>query len=249
MVISSPAMQRDTGLALGVIGGMIGTILGAAVSSQGASKQEVPDKRLELAYEAGQKRLAMQDATLGNLRTRANTLLIAAALFISFGVGFGVFDANRSNVSAQPGLVIGIGFFSGPNSPEGTSSGWRILQMVLTFATLIGIGVCVIIVLSPMKTGWVYGPSASLIMKNRSIYIDEDSMREYVIGQMIPAIDRNEDKLKFRFKAFRIAIYLLLAEAGVVLTMLPIWANILHELRPIWANILDEIGGWLAWLI
>jgi hypothetical protein len=42
------------------------------------------DKRLELAYDAAEKKLSMQDATLGNVRTRANTLLATAALFTSF---------------------------------------------------------------------------------------------------------------------------------------------------------------------
>jgi hypothetical protein len=35
---------------------------------------QASDKRLEMAYDAAQKKLAMQDTTLGNVRTRANNL-------------------------------------------------------------------------------------------------------------------------------------------------------------------------------
>lgn len=35
------------------------------------------DKRLELAYNAAEKMLALQDSTLANVRTRANNLLAA----------------------------------------------------------------------------------------------------------------------------------------------------------------------------
>jgi hypothetical protein len=46
------------------------------------------DKRLELAYDAIQEKLKMQDATLASTRTWANNLLATSALFISSaGVG------------------------------------------------------------------------------------------------------------------------------------------------------------------
>jgi hypothetical protein len=53
---------------------------------------QTSDKRLELAYDAAQKKLAMQDTTLGNVRTRANTLLATAALFTSFSAGIGLLN-------------------------------------------------------------------------------------------------------------------------------------------------------------
>ena len=62
------------------------------------------DKRLELSYDAAAKKLSMQDATLGNVRTRANTLLATAALFTSFSAGIGLISTDPTKGSVFPRL-------------------------------------------------------------------------------------------------------------------------------------------------
>jgi hypothetical protein len=57
---------------------------------------------VELAYEAAQQWLSMQDTTLANLRTRANNLLAAAALFTSFSAGVGLINNDPKKALVFP---------------------------------------------------------------------------------------------------------------------------------------------------
>jgi hypothetical protein len=52
------------------------------------------DTRLELAYAAGQARLSGQNATLANLRSRANNLLATSALLSSLATGIGLLNTD-----------------------------------------------------------------------------------------------------------------------------------------------------------
>jgi hypothetical protein len=99
------------------------------------------DKRLELAYDAGEKKLAMQDSTLGNVRTRANNLLATAALFTSFSAGIGLTNTDRTK---SPVL-----------SP---CAGTALLVVVIL------LGISVLYVALP-ATNWQFVPSAEKIME------------------------------------------------------------------------------------
>lgn len=154
------------------------------------------DKRLELAYNAAEKKLSMQDATLSSVRTRANTLLATAALFTSFSAGVGLISTDPSKGRVFPPIAGAV-----------------LLVMV------VALGVCVLVVIWPAK-GWVFVPSASKIMARYNAGDDESSIRKYVIGEMISGGRKNEAQLKFKQKAFRAAAVLLACEVAVLVLVL-----------------------------
>jgi hypothetical protein len=154
------------------------------------------DKRLELAYEAAQQKLSVQDATLGNVRTRANNLLAAAALFTSFAAGVGLIKTNPGHSA----------MFS------------RYVAMALLVVVAL-LGLSALSVIWPAK-GWVFVPSASKIMQMYDSGEDETSIRQFVIAAMIDGGNANSVKLKRKQDAFRVAAALLLAEIVLLLAVL-----------------------------
>jgi hypothetical protein len=154
------------------------------------------DKRLELAYDAGQKQLAMQDTTLGNVRTRANNLLAVAALFTSFAAGLGLINADKTK-----GPVI---------SP---CAAIALLIIVLL------LGIMVIYVIWPVN-GWVFVPSAAKIMDKYNEGADEEAIRKYVIQKMIEGGKKNDEALRDKQLMFRVAVILLVLEIVLLLTIL-----------------------------
>lgn len=159
--------------------------------------QALSEKGLELAYEASQKRLDSQDTTLGNLRSRANTLLASAALFISFSSGVGLIHAG--DPTRGPAI-----------DPS---------QAKLLVGVVVALGVCVLIVQLP--TGdWAYGPRPTVIMTKYHDHETETGIRIDIVDEMIKDIGANEKKLVWRARAFRGAAFLLLLEAALLLSML-----------------------------
>jgi hypothetical protein len=154
------------------------------------------DKRLELAYDAGEKKLAMQDSTLGNVRTRANNLLAVAALFTSFAAGLGLINTDPTH-----GPVI--------------SSCAAIMLLVVVML----LGVTVLYVIWPAKD-WAFVPSARKIMDRYREGQSEDAIREYVIGEMIVGGNKNARALDEKQVAFRIAVILLVVEVALLLMIL-----------------------------
>jgi hypothetical protein len=154
------------------------------------------DKRLELAYDAGKKKLAMQDSTLGNVRTRANNLLATAALFTSFSAGIGLINTDRTK-----GLVL---------SP---CAGTALLIVVIL------LGISVLYVALP-ATNWQFVPSAEKIMEKYDQGQDEASIRKFVIAAMIQGGKDNQAKLDRRQWAFRLAALLLVVEIALLVWIL-----------------------------
>ena len=60
------------------------------------------DVRITLAYEAATDVLQSQDVTLGNVRTRAGTVLTVAALLTSFAAGLGLINVDSRNGAVFP---------------------------------------------------------------------------------------------------------------------------------------------------
>lgn len=171
-----------------------------AMTSGGTTNEPVAeDKRLELAYNAGKNTLSMLDTSLGNVRTRANTLLATAALFTSFATGIGLI-----NTDAHKGVVL---------SP---------CKGLLLLLLLVALGICALFVLWPIDD-WPYGPSAKVTMEKYNTGDDEGAIRKFVIGAMIDGIDKNKGKLKARQRAFQWAALLLVAEVGLLVAMLTVW--------------------------
>lgn len=164
------------------------------------------DKRLELAYDAAEKKLSMQDATLSNVRSRASNLLATAALFTSFATAIGLVKADPEKGSAiSPGAAA------------------------LLLAVVVALGGCVIVVIWPIK-GWVFVPSAEKIMARYDAGDDEEAIRRYVIHEMIAGGKRNAPRLRSKQTAFRIAASLLVVEVALlvlVLFMKGVWSWLL----------------------
>lgn len=74
-------------------------------TSQAPRDVQVPDAGLVLAYDDACELLKMQDATLGNVRSRATQVLSTAALLTSISAGLGIInlDAKRGDVLGQSG--------------------------------------------------------------------------------------------------------------------------------------------------
>jgi hypothetical protein len=159
--------------------------------------QALSEKGLELAYDACQKRLDSQDTTLGNLRSRANTLLASAALFISFSSGVGLIHA--SDPTRGPALD--------PSHAK------------LLVGIVVALAVSVLSVQLPTRK-WAYGPQPEVIMTKYQAQWTETGIRFEIVKKMITDIDLNEKKLVRRAWAFRGAALLLMVEAALLLSML-----------------------------
>lgn len=154
------------------------------------------DKRLELAYNAGAKQLEMQDATLANVRTRANNLLAVAALFTSFAAGLGLVNADRSKEPViSPCAAVAL----------------LVIVVLLGFMVI-----CVIWTVDE----WVFVPSAAKIMEKYQEDDDEDAIRMFVINALIDGAKKNDAALRDKQLYFRVAVILLLVEIVLLLTML-----------------------------
>ncbi|WP_197382858.1 hypothetical protein [Mycolicibacterium mengxianglii] len=153
---------------------------------------------IELAYNAGIDQLAAQTTTMESLRTRANNILAATALFISFAAGVGLINTDPSR-----GAVL-----------HPTAG-------VLLFAVVVALSCCALYVVWPAKN-WVFVTSAKKILERYDAGDDEAAIRRYVIGELIEGAKSNHAKMKAKQKAFRWAASLLVAEivllVGVLLT-------------------------------
>lgn len=159
--------------------------------ASGPAKPE-PDKRLELAYDAAKETLKLQDATLTNTRTRANNLLAATALFISFAAGVGLINTDPKRGAVFPA--------------------WAALILLLV---VVGLGIAVTIVAWPTKD-WCWGPSAKVILDMTDEGKSEAEIRRFMTKKMIAGRHENHEMLAPKQKAFRWASGLLFAEVVVL---------------------------------
>ncbi len=150
------------------------------------------DGRLELAYDAAEKMLTLQESTLANVRSRANNLLAATAVFISFAAGIGVI-----NTDPKKGLLLPV-----------------IVGLVL-LAIVISVGVSVLMIMWPAPK-WCYVPSARVIVKMTDAGDDESAIRRHVINEMIKGAEANRKMLDEKQNKFRWAVGLVAAEVAVL---------------------------------
>jgi hypothetical protein len=157
------------------------------------------DKRLELAYDAIQENLKMQDATLASTRTRANNLLATSTLFVSFSAAVGLINNDPD---------MGSVFFPG------------IAAVLLLVA--VALGVSVLIVAWPVKN-WCYVPSASIILDMTEAGKSEAEIRRHVVKELIKGAKANRSMLRFRQDAFRCAVILLIIEVTLLMGALALY--------------------------
>jgi hypothetical protein len=164
-----------------------------------ARDQPEPDKRLELAYEVAQTIVSVQDTTLGNLRTRANNLLAAAAVFTSFSTGIGLLNNDPSK-----GVVLSVG------------------AAVILLAVVVAIGIYVLRVLWPVND-WCFAASAEEILEkvdDESETWDVDDVRRFVINTLNKGKNDNEKILEKKHADFRTAAMLLVGEIVLLVLLL-----------------------------
>ncbi|BBY24183.1 hypothetical protein MSTO_43880 [Mycobacterium stomatepiae] len=155
-------------------------------------------QQLDLAYEAGQNALSAQDTTLGNIRTRANTLLSTSALFVSFSAGLGLISADHTKgpvLSAPKAIVL--------------------LLVVLT------LGVCVLSVLWPVDF-WIFSISARKLMLQSNSDTKEE-LQAYLLRELTQGITQNQAALEAKQRAFRCAATLLMVEIVLLVSFITIW--------------------------
>ncbi|MGV0778741.1 hypothetical protein [Mycolicibacterium elephantis] len=167
-------------------------------TSISAGRMTDSDKRLDLAYDAAQKKLSLQDSTLSNTRTRANNLLATSALFISFSAGVGLVRTDPTRGAIFPACAA-----------------WVLLVVV------VALGVSVLIVVWPVKN-WCYVPSASIIMQKIAAGDDEVAIRRHVINAMIEGSATNATALSRKQDAFRVAVVLLVLLVALLVGALAI---------------------------
>ena len=156
------------------------------------------EQQLELSYDAGEKTMSAQDTHLGDVRSRANILLSTSALFISFSAGIGLIKTDPTK-----GAVL---------SPT--------KGIVLLFVVLV-LGLCVLYVLWPVKE-WIYSADAEKLMK-RSNSDTRKELQAFVVEEMIKGINRNDNALNAKQRAFRFAAALLIVEIVLLVVFLTLW--------------------------
>lgn len=156
---------------------------------------------VELAYEAAQRHIAVQDATLGNTRTRAATLLSAAALLATVAVAVGFMNTDPAHGVTVP----------------------RVWAWLLFAATAL-LGGAVLVVLWPVR-GWCFGPSAAAILDRiddaavREEAKSGEAVRRHITRKLIDGAAGNDRKLALRQHFFRGAVVLFVAEALLLVGM------------------------------
>lgn len=150
------------------------------------------DKRLELAYEAGQKALGIQDSTLDNVRTRANYLLASAALIMGFSAGLLIHTSTRKHEVLD---------------------WWKALSLLVV---LVALAILVFVVLRPLRA-WYFAPSAKEIMDKFDQDISEKSILKDITDEMIKGTEKNRELLDEKQNVFKFAVALLVVEVGLLL--------------------------------
>jgi hypothetical protein len=148
----------------------------------------VPDRRLELAYDAAKSKLSQQDGTLGSIRNRATSMFTAAALAVSF--------------------TAAIGLISGDGKLERDYPVWASIALLVV---LTGMGTAVMVIQWPAK-GFHFGPSASVIVEKQQAGEDEDAIRLYVIKAMTAGGMSNAKVIRTKQHALRWVVGLLWLE-------------------------------------
>jgi hypothetical protein len=158
---------------------------------QVAASAKSDDPGLELAYTAAVKAVEQQDATLGNLRNRAAGLLSAVTIATTFAASLGLFSSDPARTMPLPDW-----------------STWVLL------ALLIAVGALSIAVMWPMTMA--YGVDARKVMAKRAEDPAIDSVRTYLINELVAAHERNQKAVVRKFHYYQGAIIALTVETAVL---------------------------------
>ncbi len=161
--------------------------------SEGQADPEV----YALAYTASVDALKQQDTTLGNLRTRANSLLATGALVTSLTSGLGLYFTDASK---------------GPTIR--TEAAWGIVAVLLLM------GAATLHVLWPVKS-WSFGPDARLLLTaTEENGQDKAAVQKDFATRLTECRIENAKILARRVRSYQIAVLLLLVEVVVLVLAL-----------------------------
>lgn len=154
----------------------------------------MPEKALEIAYDAAKLTLSQQDGTISNVRNRATTLFTAASLAVTFTAGVGLISSADKSPRHYPAWAA-----------------YGLLAVLSLMATTM------MVVHWPVKS-FHYGPSATVILKLRKDGKDEDEIRLAVAEAMIAGGVENRVGIKRLQTALRVIVGLLWIEILIILT-------------------------------
>ena len=97
------------------------------------------------------------------------------------------------------------------NTDPSKGAVFPVCAAVLLFVIVVVLGSSVLYVLWPTKD-WCYVASASIILKKANAGDSEDVIRRYVTEAMIDGAQKNNDMLRRKQDAFRIAVVMLVLE-------------------------------------
>lgn len=149
-----------------------------------------------LAYTASIEALKQQDATLGNLRTRANALFATAALVTSFSSGLGLFGVDTSK---SPTISSGVA--------------WGIA------ATVGLLGACLLFVLVPVRE-FGFGADARLLIADGDAGSSKGTTQKKFAQLLTEAREDNARLLTRRVLAYDAAVALLALEVVLLVSAL-----------------------------
>jgi hypothetical protein len=157
----------------------------------------VADSPLDIAFTQSLRGPTEQRARLDNLRTRAATLISAAAIVTSF-LGAEALKDTRTGAGGQP-------------EADRTLELWELLAI----AAFVGVGVLCLVILAPKTKGWLFRISGRRLLED---YIDAENppdlplFQRQLIGHIEDAHDANEEKLRPLIVCFQIGAILLALE-------------------------------------
>jgi hypothetical protein len=157
----------------------------------------VADSPLDVAFTQSLRGLTEQRARLDNLRTRAATLISAAAIVTSF-LGAEALKDTRTGAGGQP-------------EADRTLEFWELLAI----AVFLGVGVLCLVILAPKTKGWLFRIDGRRLLKD---YIDTDNapdlpaLQRQLIAHIEDAHTANEKKLRPLIVCFQIGAVLLALE-------------------------------------
>ena len=156
----------------------------------------VADPGLELAYTAALKAVEQQDSTLGNLRNRAAGLLSAVTIATTFGASLGLFSSDPTK-----------------GTPLADWAKWLLL------ALLIAVGTLSMAVMWPVNIA--FGVDARKVLAQRDKDPGIDSIRSYLITELVAGHGRNQKAVVKKFHYYQGAILALTVEtAALVLALI-----------------------------
>jgi hypothetical protein len=141
----------------------------------------VADTTIGIAFEESVRGLIEQRARLDNLRTRAATLLSAAAIAASF-----------LGAEALKDTVLGS---NGQAEPDRALELWELLAI----ASLIGVGVACLMILAPKRRGWTLRISGRSMLETYVEVpqpVDLAVMQRDLVLHIEDAQDANDAKLR-----------------------------------------------------